>query len=659
MSDVLRERVAVALGDAYEVGLEVGRGGMGVVYRATDRKLRREVAIKVLPPELAYRADVRQRFLREAQTAAQLSHPNIVPIYAVEERDGLVCFVMALVDGESLATRIVRDRQMSIDETVRILTEVAEALGYAHTRGIVHRDIKPDNILIDRVSGRAMVTDFGIARAAEGESRLTLTGVAVGTPAYMSPEQAMGDAEIDGRSDQYSLAIVGYQMLSGSLPFQAANTPGMLMKHISEQPRPLVESRQDAPPWLVHVLSTALSKKPAERFTSALAFRDALATKQTSFPDFSRPSAGSAAPDLRASSAWKHSVPRDAVEVARQRVQSAPRPLPAPIPPSAGRDAVEAANGGRAPVPSWMPPSWRDTRRQWDDEGRVSRRGRRGGDESIAAFDQLPVIERIRRFRRKATNNMVTIAMLATINMVFSPGFLWFLFPAIAMGFDLLRRFGSLHDDGVTWKEIYGPEARRQLANAAQERPMLAAAGRADAASSLAPPEVLDGPHGAAIRRAASDRAGIREAVNKLGKADREMIPDVLPTVDALVERVVSVAGALHRIDEDVRPGVLEDLDSRIGNARAQPESRERDQRIELLERQRTTLADLASRRETLVAQLESASLMLQSMRVDLIALRSAGVQSAIQDVSGATQEARALSRDIANVLDAARQVRG
>ncbi len=663
MNDVLRERVATALGDAYDVGLEVGRGGMGVVYRATDRKLRREVAIKVLPPELAYRPDVRQRFLREAQTAAQLSHPHIVPIYAVEERDGLVCFVMALVDGESLANRIVRERQITVAETVRILSEVSEALGYAHTRGIVHRDIKPDNILLDRATGRSLVTDFGIARAAEGESRLTLTGVAVGTPAYMSPEQAMGDAEIDGRSDQYSLAIVGYQMLSGALPFQAANTPGMLLKHISEQPRPLAESRADVPPWLARALSTALSKKPAERFTSALAFRDALVARQEvvgeSVPHANAPG------DLRASSAWKHSVPPEVVD-AKQRGVVARRPLVAP-PSPAPRDAVEAANtwqagrpkrDGLAPVPSWMPPSWGDTRQQWRDGRRSVRADGKGGD-SIEAFDKLPVVERIRRFRRKATNNMVTVAMLATINLVFSPGFLWFLFPAIAMGFDLLKRFGSLRDDGVKWRDIYGAEAHRRLADQAAWRELPAGQMSSDPASGLAPPDILAGPYGSAIRRAASDRAGIREAVSKLGKADRDMIPDVLPTVDALVERVVSVSGALHRIDEDVRPGVLEDLAARIESVRAQPESRERDQRLELLERQSTTLADLQSRRETLNAQLENAALMLQSMRVDLIALRSAGVQSAMQDVGGATQEARALSRDIANVLDAARQVRG
>ncbi len=277
MSDPLRERVGAALGSMYEIEGELGRGGMGVVYRAMDRKLRRAVAIKVLPPELAYRDDVKQRFLREAQTAAQLNHPNIVPIYAVEERDGLVCFVMALVEGEPLALRLATERHPPLPEVFRILRGVADALAYAHARGIVHRDIKPDNILIDRATGRPMVTDFGIARAAEGDARLTVTGIAVGTPAYMSPEQAMGEKEIDGRSDLYSLAIVAYQMLAGDLPFQATNTPSMLMKHISDTARPLRERRRDLPPLLVSAVERAMAKRPQDRWEDAGSFRDAIA----------------------------------------------------------------------------------------------------------------------------------------------------------------------------------------------------------------------------------------------------------------------------------------------------------------------------------------------------------------------------------------------
>ncbi|HEY9229720.1 MAG TPA: serine/threonine-protein kinase, partial [Gemmatimonadaceae bacterium] len=168
MNDYLRDRVTVAVGKHYLIESEIGRGGMAVVYRATDLRLNRTVAIKVLPPDVAFNADVRARFIREAQTAAQLNHPNIVPIYAVDDKDGgsLVYFVMAFVDGESLGVRLSREGAWSVERTVRVLRDVADALAYAHARGVVHRDIKPDNILIDRASGRPMVTDFGIARAA-------------------------------------------------------------------------------------------------------------------------------------------------------------------------------------------------------------------------------------------------------------------------------------------------------------------------------------------------------------------------------------------------------------------------------------------------------------------------------------------------------------
>ena len=224
MTDPLLDRVVAAIGDRFEIGDELGRGGMAVDYRAREVRLRRAVALKVLPPELAFRNGVRERFLREAQTAAQLTHPHIVPIFAADESGGVAWLAMALVDGETLGQRMARLGRAAPDDARRILAEVADALAYAHAHGVVHRDVKPDNILLDRDSGRATVTDFGIARAAEEELRLTVTGVAIGSPAYMSPEQAMGEAELDGRSDQYSLAVVGYQLLTGQLPFQAGTS---------------------------------------------------------------------------------------------------------------------------------------------------------------------------------------------------------------------------------------------------------------------------------------------------------------------------------------------------------------------------------------------------------------------------------------------------
>ncbi|MGZ8411972.1 MAG: serine/threonine-protein kinase, partial [Gemmatirosa sp.] len=276
MSDPMRDRVVAAVGDRFEVGDELGRGGMAVVYRAREVRLRRAIALKVLPPELAFRTGVRERFLREAQTAAQLSHPHIVPIYAADDSGGIAWLAMALVDGETLGQRMTREGRIAPEVASRILAEVADALAYAHSRGVVHRDIKPDNILLDRDSGRSTVTDFGIARAAEEELRLTVTGVAIGSPAYMSPEQAMGEAELDGRSDQYSLAVVGYQLLTGELPFQAASATAMLMKQVAETPRPIAALRPEVPAGLAAAIERALAKKPADRWPDAASFRRAL-----------------------------------------------------------------------------------------------------------------------------------------------------------------------------------------------------------------------------------------------------------------------------------------------------------------------------------------------------------------------------------------------
>jgi serine/threonine protein kinase len=665
MVDQLRDRVVAAIGDTYELEAEIGRGGMAVVYRARDLRLKRLVAIKVLPPDLAFREEVRTRFLREAQTAAQLNHPNIVPIFSVDERAGVVYFVMALVEGESLGGRLARERRPPVNDVTRTLREVADALGYAHARGIVHRDIKPDNILLDAATGRAMVTDFGIARAAEGDSRLTVTGIAVGTPTYMSPEQALGERDVDGRSDQYSLAVVAYQMLTGQPPFAATNTPAMLLKHISEPPAPLSELRPDLPPGLIIAVERGLAKKPADRWPNAYAFRDALTAEVASLPG---PALARLPERLRQSAAWKRAaVPRDSAKNALPREN-----LPLPGSPNRERrgPALTKAEPWRTPdpneevpVPNWMPASWQDVRRHQREVRKAQRRGQRERD-TLQAFGELPIEEKIRRFRRKLAGYATTIAVLGVINSVFSPFFPWVIFPAIGMGIGLIGRAASLWADGVRFRQVFGREARQALQRA-NERPgtskaRLASGGRTpvDESDRLAPSDVLNGRYGDVVRRAAYDRAAVQESVAKLSKVDREMIPDVAPTVDALAERVGALAQALHRMDTDITPESLAALDARIEETTNRPQSRERDQRLELLQRQRVTMNDLLTRHETLLTQLESASLMLQNMRLDLIALRSAGVQSAMDDVLSATQEARALSRDIAHVLDAAKQVR-
>src|SRR6266545_3300908 len=287
----LSARLIQALGNSYTVEGEIGRGGMGVVYNARDERLKRQVAIKVLPPELAFREEIRIRFLREAETAARLSHPNIVPIHAVGEGpDGLVYFVMMFVDGESLAAKLKRRGRLPPDEARRIMQETADALGAAHAVGIIHRDVKPDNILLEGSRGRVVVTDFGIAKALSsttGGATLTGTGVAIGTPHYMSPEQAAGDREIDGRSDIYSLGVVAYQMLVGELPFHAPTVPGILMKHITERAPLISDKRPDIPDDLAACVMRCLEKDPEARWPTADALRRALESR--SAPPF-RPS---------------------------------------------------------------------------------------------------------------------------------------------------------------------------------------------------------------------------------------------------------------------------------------------------------------------------------------------------------------------------------
>ena len=253
---------------------ELGRGGMGVVYLARDVMLDRAVAMKVLPPHLAAQEEMRERFLREARTAARLAHPNVVPVYRADEIDGAAFFTMAFVEGEALAERI-RDRGPIVAaEAVRIFREVAWALAYAHARGVVHRDVKPENILLDRQTGRALVSDFGIARQADA-SRLTQAGLVLGTFHYMSPEQVSG-AELDGRSDVYSLGVVMYQALSGKLPFDGLTAPAVLMAHATKRAPPLHTIAPSVPASLVAIVDRCLEKRAEDRFPNCEMLADAL-----------------------------------------------------------------------------------------------------------------------------------------------------------------------------------------------------------------------------------------------------------------------------------------------------------------------------------------------------------------------------------------------
>jgi tRNA A-37 threonylcarbamoyl transferase component Bud32 len=263
-----------ALAGRYSLEREIGRGGMGIVYLAHEVRLDRPVALKLLPPRMAVQPALRERFLREARTAAKLSHPNIVPIHAVDEVDDFVFFAMAFVEGQSLGERIRERGPLKPNEAARVLREVAWALGHAHAHGVVHRDVKPDNILLEARSGRAMVTDFGIAHVVESDG---VTGAAdiLGTAEFMSPEQASGES-VDARSDLYALGVVGHYILSGTLPFQGSTMAATLAKQLTQEAPALASVAPEAPRNLHEAIDRCLSKDPTERFQSGDELAEAL-----------------------------------------------------------------------------------------------------------------------------------------------------------------------------------------------------------------------------------------------------------------------------------------------------------------------------------------------------------------------------------------------
>ena len=267
-----------ALAGEYSLQRELGRGGMGIVYLARDVQLDRDVAIKVLPTHLARTAESRERFVREARTAAGLSHPNNVPIHRVGEAGGFVFFVMSYVEGETLGERLRARGPLSSADAMRVLREVAWALAYAHGRGIVHRDVKPDNILLEANTGRALVTDFGIAHSDTQDRPVTDPGKMMGTAHFMSPEQA-ANQPVDGRSDLYALGVVGYLAVSGRLPFDAPSVPALLVRQATEAPPGVIRAAPGLPAALAAAIDRCLACDPAARFPDGEAMAAALAPK--------------------------------------------------------------------------------------------------------------------------------------------------------------------------------------------------------------------------------------------------------------------------------------------------------------------------------------------------------------------------------------------
>ena len=620
----LRAHVERSLTATYELDREIGRGGMGIVSKARDRRLKRLVAIKVLPPELAFRAEIRTRFLREAETAAQLSHPNIVPIYSVDERDGIVYFVMALVEGENLAVRLHAQGALSPGESRRILLEVTHALAYAHERGVVHRDIKPDNILLQAGDGRVLVTDFGIARAVtEGaDARLTATGMAIGTPAYMSPEQSTGDRQIDGRSDLYSLGVVGYQMLCGDPPFEAPSTPAMLVKHLSERPEPLGSRRRGIPPDLERAVMLLLEKDPDLRFPSAAALAAALESGNVpELPEAPPPLVRASRTSARASSRQAEMVPDD----------------------------------------------------DWGS-GSVSR-------EEQARWQAPPVV----KFRKKLGPYVIVNSVIIVSSILFGTSLVFF---TALWSVYLAFQYAKLWSDDYDWHDVLreprdrmffdvvaewfdnvralfdrNKAAEVRARNQAKLRPRASNTYGAIAASTAPRPGRLASPEAArrsgiqspSVRQAANHRDDILRWVATLSKRDKNIAADVTPTAHALYDNIVALATTVATLDREVSPGAAAEVESEISALEAQANpfderaSEERVRRLAHLKRQRRAVADLEGRRERSRERLESCLLALENLRLDVIKLK-AGSQT-LQQVTLVAERARELASEVDNAM--------
>src|SRR6266568_4370481 len=607
MNDPLAQRLSQALGSSFTLDGEIGRGGMGVVYHARDERLKRAVAVKVLPPELAFREEIRMRFLREAETAARLSHPHIVPIHSVGEGpDGLVYFVMAYVDGESLAARLKRRERLPPEEARRIMMETADALGAGHALGIIHRDVKPDNILLEGSRGRTVLTDFGIAKAltsTTGPGTLTATGVAIGTPHYMSPEQAAGDREIDGRSDIYSLGVVGYQMLAGELPFSAPTVPGILLKQITEQAPNLQDRTPTCPDDLASCVMRSLEKEPEARWPTADALRRALESRSAPPYRPSRRTSGGAA--------------------ARGETR-----LGGGLPPA------RLSGGGRPP-----------------ERRRTMRPVKRDPKSDLTPSGESKMVA---KFRDSFVSWASVCGGLMFIDLIMGNGLGWSLFPtAIWGGFGLLPQYMKLWQNGYSWRDVLNrpaaPDAQEALRGGPGGSPRRA----------LGPPKADEfGRHVDTVRLARNDREAILKIMDRVPASERKLLPDVVVTVDALLKRAEELARMLHGMSADVDDGALARIEMRIEAVKHHEDGTERERQLSLLERQRQALSDLLTRRRRVEDQIESCMLAMQNVRFDLLRLRSAGVAAVLSDLTNATQQARALSRDVDHAIAAAGEIR-
>jgi len=673
----LRAHVEQALSAAYDVDQEIGRGGMGIVYKARDKRLKRHVAIKLLPPELSFRRDIRTRFLREAETAAQLTHPNIVPIYSVDEVGNLVFFVMACIDGDNLATLLQKRGPLPIENVRRWLQEVGDALAYAHSRGVIHRDIKPDNILLDGIDGRALVTDFGIARAAtdSGEaSRLTATGIAIGTPAYMSPEQASGDRDLDARSDLYSLGVLAYQMLCGEPPFTGNTTPALLVKHLAEMPVPISQRRSDVPPDLAECVMRLLEKNPDHRFQTATEFVQAIKTGVV-------PPAPAASGTRNTSPVVFNGAPIGGMPMSAPASSTGPGYA---APAYQARTAAAPAAGPTAAPRYGAPPHTPNAYPASGDDSYVATTG------DLARWEAPPVV----KFRRSLVPYMfvngaiVVMAILGDRDLL-GVTTLWTVWQAY--------KYAKLWSDGFDWKDVLRQPRHRLLGEvfsdfgetiestfSKKKREELRSQGRLrsrlDGSLSPSAPDALSGAvanrtghaapvrdeelglYLALVRGARADREEIGRLLGTIPNEERNRIPDVSKTAAELVRSIELIArdvavaereqgaDAASRIDAEI--GTLESEANPLETARSEARVR----RLAQLRRDRRAVAESARKLDARRAQMESCRIALENVRLDLVRLRTG--TSSVKSVTLVAEQAMALARDVDIAVQAANEVR-
>src|SRR5258705_8381612 len=465
--------------------------------------------------------------------------------------------------------------------------ETADALGAGHALGIIHRDVKPDNILLEGSRGRTVLTDFGIAKAltsTTGPGTLTATGVAIGTPHYMSPEQAAGDREIDGRSDIYSLGVVGYQMLAGELPFSAPTVPGLLLKQITEQAPNLQDKTPTCPDDLASCVMRSLEKEPEARWPTADALRRALESR------------------------------------------SAP-----PYRPSRRTSGGAALRGEmRLPPPARLSGSGRPPERR-----RATRPAKKDPKSELTASGESKMVV---RFRDSFVSWASVCGGLMLIDLIQGGGLSWSLFPtAVWAGFGLLPQYMKLWQNGYSWRDVLNrpaaPDAHEALHGPRRALP--------------APKADEFGRHVDTVRLARNDREAILKIMERVPTSERKLLPDVVVTVDALLKRAEDLARMLHGMSADVDDGALARIELRIEAVKHHEEGTERERQLSLLDRQRQALTDLLSRRKRVEEQIESCVLAMQNVRFDLLRLRSAGVAAGLGGLADGNGSAAALSRDV------------